>query len=137
MAAKAAVLVAALRTALAVLPFRVVLRTVKAVAPGDGPREQARPRASREEIELALWGAEAAGRVVMRRNPCLPRALAALVLLRRRGVPAELRIGVGRDADGALKAHAWVESEGAVVAGGDVPLAEYERLPSLPAGPLA
>jgi hypothetical protein len=137
MAARAAVLVAVLRAGLAVLPFRVVLGIVKAVAPGDGPRAAARPRASREEAELALWGAAAAGRAVLRRNPCLPRALAALILLRRRGVPAELRIGVARDEGGALKAHAWVESEGAVVAGGDVPLAEYERLPSLPTGPLA
>lgn len=42
---------------------------------------------------------------------CLVRSLALLALLRRRGIAAELRIGVGRTTPG-LEAHAWVESGG-------------------------
>jgi hypothetical protein len=38
---------------------------------------------------------------------------------------------VARDADGPVQAHAWVESEGQVVIGGDVPLEKYTRLPGL------
>jgi hypothetical protein len=49
---------------------------------------------------------------------CLPCALAALVLLRSRSVPARLRIGVARDGSGQLDGHAWVESNGRVVVGG-------------------
>jgi hypothetical protein len=44
-----------------------------------------------------------------RRLDCLPRAMAVYILLRRRGVPATLRIGVKRYPFGA---HAWVECLG-------------------------
>lgn len=47
-----------------------------------------------------------------RRRDCLPRALTIYVLLRRRGVPATLRIGVKRFPFGA---HAWVECLGEVL----------------------
>ena len=39
---------------------------------------------------------------------CLPRALAALAMLRRRGIPSRLCLGVAREQSG-LVAHAWVE----------------------------
>jgi hypothetical protein len=39
---------------------------------------------------------------------CLPRALAAQAMLRRRGVGSRLCLGAGRD-NGALAAHAWIE----------------------------
>ncbi len=44
------------------------------------------------------------------RATCLRQSLALWWLLRRRGIPAELRIGVRKD-DGDLKAHAWVEHQ--------------------------
>jgi hypothetical protein len=47
---------------------------------------------------------------------CLQKALILQSLLTRRGVKADLRIGVRRE-DGRLRAHAWVESAG-------MPLAE-------------
>lgn len=48
-------------------------------------------------------------------NPtCLPRSLTLWHLLRRRGTPAQLQIGVAK-IDGQLAAHAWVESDGKVV----------------------
>lgn len=50
---------------------------------------------------------------------CLPRALVLRRLLRAEGLPAALRIGARRAEDGALLAHAWVESGGDVV--GDAP----------------
>ncbi len=39
---------------------------------------------------------------------CLPRALAAQAMLRRRGVASRLCLGVARD-DTGLSAHAWIE----------------------------
>ena len=45
---------------------------------------------------------------------CLVRSLALLGLLRRRGVAAQLRVGVGRTAP-RLEAHAWVELDGVPV----------------------
>lgn len=49
---------------------------------------------------------------------CLRQALVLWFLLRRRGMPAELRIGVRKTAEG-LEAHAWVESDGRVLDGTD------------------
>lgn len=52
------------------------------------------------------------------RPTCLPQSLVLWHLLRRQGLPAELRIGVRKDG-GDFTAHAWVEHEGQVV--NDVP----------------
>ena len=45
---------------------------------------------------------------------CLVRSLGLVGVLRRRGIRAELRIGVG-DTRPALEAHAWVEVDGVPV----------------------
>jgi hypothetical protein len=42
------------------------------------------------------------------RRTCLKRALVLHYLVRRAGRPTELRIGVRRDQDNALAAHAWL-----------------------------
>jgi Transglutaminase-like superfamily len=42
---------------------------------------------------------------------CLEQSLVLWWLLRQRGIPAEFRIGVRKDAEG-FEAHAWVEVEG-------------------------
>ena len=48
------------------------------------------------------------------RTNCLEQSLVLLWLLRRRGIPAELRIGARKDAN-RFEAHAWVEFEGAIL----------------------
>lgn len=50
-------------------------------------------------------------RWVARRN-CLPRSVTLSWLLARRGVASDLRIGVRRDVQAGLAAHAWVEVAG-------------------------
>ena|ERR1700752_315495 len=49
---------------------------------------------------------------------CLTKALVTVVLLRRAGQDASVRIGVARSQVGAIEAHAWVESYGKVIIGG-------------------
>jgi len=49
------------------------------------------------------------------RANCLKRSLVIWGLLRRRGIPAELRIGVN-NGEKIFQAHAWVESMGVVLA---------------------
>jgi hypothetical protein len=61
--------------------------------------------------DLVRW-VDRAGRYVPG-GTCLARSLALVWLLRRRGIAAELRIGVNTD-DGFL-AHAWVERDGAAL----------------------
>lgn len=57
---------------------------------------------------------------------CLRVSLVRLVILRRRGVPAALRIGVRRATDAALDAHAWIECDGPL---GDEPaLGLYQEI---------
>lgn len=50
-------------------------------------------------------------------SSCLVEALAARMMLRRRGISSVLHFGVGRS-DSSLKAHAWLEAEGGFVCGG-------------------
>jgi hypothetical protein len=128
---RAGLLIAGLQLALAVLPFRRVMGGVYRVARphasvGSGPGEH-----SQFDRDLAVWAVEAAGRRLLSRNPCLPKALAVLILFRRGGEDAEMHVGVTRELDGSVQAHAWVESGGQVVIGGDVPIESYTRLPGL------
>jgi transglutaminase-like putative cysteine protease len=57
--------------------------------------------------------------VACRRHPlrssCLPRTIVLWSLLRRRGIDADVRIGVRCDTEGAVKAHAWLEWNGEVL----------------------
>ena len=128
---RAGLLIAALQTALKVLPFQRVMEGVYRVARpsqsvGASPGEH-----SHFDRDLAVWAVEAAGRRLLSRNPCLPKALAVLLLFRRAGEDAEMHLGVARETDGPMQAHAWVESDGQVMIGGDVPLESYTRLPGL------
>lgn len=45
---------------------------------------------------------------------CLARSIVLVTLLKRRGIPAELRIGV-RKGERGFEAHAWVEAEGTIL----------------------
>jgi hypothetical protein len=44
-------------------------------------------------------------------STCGTRALAMIALLARENYPSALRIGIRRDMDGQLSAHAWVVNE--------------------------
>jgi len=57
------------------------------------------------------WATTAAARRHLWPMRCLTRSLCLRWLLGRRGLPAQLRLGVAREADGLL-AHAWVELQG-------------------------
>lgn len=94
----------------------------------------AAPRTSRQEAEAAsaarvVWAVATASRYVPGASTCLIRALAAQVLLARRGEVAHLRIGVARQ-EGRFQAHAWLESQGKVLFGGSE-LGRYTPLPAL------
>ena len=52
------------------------------------------------------------------RAKCLPQALVGWRLLARSHIPAELKLGVRKDRAG-FAAHAWVESGGRILLGGE------------------
>ncbi len=64
-----------------------------------------------------MWAIAVAGKY-MPGTTCLSLALAAQRMLNREGYPAHLHIGVAKDHTGSFGAHAWVESDGRIVIGG-------------------
>lgn len=66
-----------------------------------------------ESRTIARMEAAAARHIPFETN-CLEQSLALWWLLRRRGYPADLRIGVRKDT-GRFEAHAWVEANGVVL----------------------
>jgi Transglutaminase-like superfamily len=78
------------------------------------------------------WLVEIAGRYCLPRPTCLAKALVVFTLLKRRGLPAELVIGVSKT-QGLLEGHAWVELGGAAVVVADPRSASYAPLVRIPA----
>jgi Transglutaminase-like superfamily len=111
--AKAALLLGAIRVGLWLLPFRTLRSLLDKAARFHRLRES-----DYQPTDVVVWAVEVAARYMPGFNTCLTKALAAQVLLSRRGRPALLRIGVIRSAEGKFEAHAWVESDGRVVIGG-------------------
>jgi hypothetical protein len=107
---KAALLLGVIRLGLRWLPFQTLRQLLDLVS---------KSRAGNQfPSDRIVWAVIAASRYVLGDKPCLTQALAVQVLIKRRGYPANLRIGVAREDGGELKAHAWVESEDRVVVGG-------------------
>ena len=88
------------------------------------------PRISYSREELA-WGVNLVSKYLLRDRPCLIQALVLWVQMKRRGYPASLKIGVKKDIESSLKAHAWVESSGAILIGNLTDLNDYKVFPSV------
>ena len=78
------------------------------------PSPAARP-ARWEEVEAVAWAVAIAAGHHLYPMKCITRSTLLEFLLARRGLPGELRIGVGKEA-GTFRAHAWIESMGRAVA---------------------
>lgn len=61
-----------------------------------------------DEVSWISWAVENLGARPWMNALCLPRALAAHAMLRRRGITSRLCVGVARE-DGDVIAHAWIE----------------------------
>jgi transglutaminase superfamily protein len=122
---KAALMQAAIRAGLSCLPYRKLRALVDRLAQVRS-RHPVAPQASPERV---AWAVARAGRAVPGAT-CLTQALAAKVLLERRGHRVRVRIGIGRGEGAPLLAHAWVESEGRILLGG-TDLARYTPLGAL------
>lgn len=110
--AETLVQIVAIRIGLWILPFRIVRdRALHAAA------RPPRHSTSRFSLERLIRIVVAESRCVPGAT-CLTQALAAHIMLGRYGHASRLRIGVAKDAAGAFEAHAWLESAGAVVLGG-------------------
>jgi hypothetical protein len=61
-----------------------------------------------DDVNWVSWAVESIGAKPWMNALCLPRALAAHAMLRRRGIASRLCLGVARE-ERSLSAHAWVE----------------------------
>jgi Transglutaminase-like superfamily len=109
---QAALLLSTTRTALALLPFQTVRRSLSRLA---RPKHTLPPQQS--DVNRIVWATEAAVRRLPWIGTCLTQALTAHVLLGRIGYDTNLRIGVTRDDAGEFVAHAWLEKDDEVVIG--------------------
>jgi len=117
LAIEALLILALMRALLVVLPFRLAmarlaLHTQAPVGEGQGAGEH----------DAAVIGS--VGRALRRaatvapfRAVCLQQALAAAVMLRRRGLRTEVHFGVAKLDGSPLAAHAWSVCRGVVVTG--------------------
>lgn len=120
----AAVVLGIIRLSLWLIPFHVLRRTL--IKLNRAPRKGSDPD---DALRRIAWAVS----VVGSRFPgsCLVQALAAQLMLGRRGVLATLRIGVALDEEGAFRAHAWLESSGKIIIGGSQSRTRFSPLPPL------
>jgi len=126
---RALVVVAAVRLALWILPFRVTRHWVERLGTPPGPwRDLDFPT-----IRQTAWATQAAGSRI-RGATCLTQGMAIQILLGRLGQRTCLHLGVARKQEGKLEAHAWVEAQGRIIIGdaadGLCRFARFEKPPS-------
>jgi hypothetical protein len=105
------------RAGILVLPFRRVA-ALSGLARGESSTAL-----SPEVVERAVrvgWAVEAAALRSPWKSTCLAQALAATLMLRRRGLPGTLHLGVARNQTGRgqIEAHAWVRCGEETLTGG-------------------
>ncbi|MBS0472124.1 MAG: lasso peptide biosynthesis B2 protein [Proteobacteria bacterium] len=108
------------RLALMFLPFhRIAAWFGTAVSPkGDeGAQLQCLDEAQIERVRVVSWAVTRAARYVPFRAVCLPQAIAAMALLKRRGIASVMHFGVRKEPGKALDAHAWLDAGGIEVTG--------------------
>jgi len=114
------------RLALIFVPFPRLARRLGSFVPPTDPR--AAPAATEPDSEVARlaqeisWAVTRAARYVPFKAVCLPQAMAARVMLKRRGVKSVMHFGAAKGALKPLDAHAWLDAAGVEVTG--YPVAE-------------
>ena len=76
-------------------------------------------QANKDELLQISWAIGAAAGVLPWRTDCLIRCLAAERMLSRRAMSGQFHLGVAKEGENALSAHAWMTCEGVAIAGGD------------------
>jgi hypothetical protein len=111
----------AARLALIVIPFpRLAARLGTFVPPSDPRAAKPCADASSRKAETARevgWAVTRSARWVPFRAVCLPQAMAAQFMLRRRGIASVMHFGAGRGTQKPLDAHAWLDAAGVEVTG--------------------
>jgi len=119
--AEAALLMGLARLALIVIPFpRLAPRLGTLLPPAEARAVQARwlqPQYHEAMAEDVGWAVTRAARYLPFRAVCLPQAMAARIMLKRRGIDSVLHLGAATGQRKPLDAHAWLDSAGVEVTG--------------------
>src|SRR5689334_22502005 len=111
---------AAARVALIAIPFPLVARRLGRFVPPSDARVNDAAQPSGREAALAReigWAVTRAAHYVPFRAVCLPQAMAARVMLKRRGVGSVMHFGAAKGAKKPLDTHAWLDAAGVEVTG--------------------
>jgi hypothetical protein len=118
---EAAVWLLLARVALLAIPFPALARRLGAFVPPTDARVQlARQGGSDLAAGLAAeigWATVCAARHVPFAAVCLPQAIAARIMLRRRGIASVLHLGAAKGREQGIDAHAWLDAAGVEVTG--------------------
>jgi hypothetical protein len=118
---EAAIWLLVARIALLAVPFPQLARRLGAFVPPTDERVSLAQRvASPQAAQLAEdigWATTRAARHVPFKAVCLPQAMAARIMLRRRGVASVLHFCAAKGREKAIDAHAWLDAAGVEVTG--------------------
>ena len=105
------------RLGLLAVPFRRIapLLGIHMAQAAEAVTQQAQTQAQR-----VGWAVSAIARRTPWESACLAQAMSAKAMLRRRGVASTLYLGLARDEEKALKAHAWLRCGRDVITGGEI-----------------
>ena len=95
---------------LKIIPFRWIPRAFASPQSSVNSQQSAVSSVKTADINMIKTALERAGRISPWKNRCLVSSLAARCMLRRRRINSILSLGVTKDTDGSLKAHAWISS---------------------------
>lgn len=122
---EAALLLPAVLLVQTLLPFRRWRALLTRPIPGTSPlSDSPSPSAIAHAIDRAR-------RHVPGRFRCLPVAYSAHLLLHRHGYGSYIHVGVAKNAQGKVEAHAWVECDGRILVGDLPDLDRFTILPGL------
>jgi Transglutaminase-like superfamily len=111
----------AARLALIFIPFPRLARRLGAFVPPSDPRALiAKAAAAPEQTRLAeaiSWAVTRAARYVPFKAVCLPQAMAARLMLKRRGLRSVMHFGAAKGTEKPSDTHAWLDAAGVEVTG--------------------
>jgi hypothetical protein len=112
---EAALWLGIIRLSLLIIPFRWITPFLGSHMAQ--PLEKV-PLINKDLVNRVSWAIHAAGRHLPWKCKCMDKAVAGKAMLNRLGVPSTLYLGVAKDADKSLRAHAWLQTGGVFVSGG-------------------
>jgi hypothetical protein len=111
----------AARLALTFIPFPRLARQLGAFVPPSDPRILTATAVTTPDqtrlAEAISWAVTRAARYVPFRAVCLPQAMAARLMLKRRGIRSVMHFGAVKGAEKPFDAHAWLDAAGVEVTG--------------------